>query len=215
MTIGASLTSRYPIPATTHRVEQEILRSRFIATVGQAPTVAAARQLVEQVRTEFADASHNCWAYVVGAPGSTGQNGFSDDGEPHGTAGRPMLTVLLHSGLGDICAVVTRYFGGALLGKGGLVKAYSGGVQLALASAPTGERIPKIELLLVIEYEAVTPLQRLLPRFEAEVLAQEFAADVTYRLSLPVDQQATFVDQVTELTHGQALLEFLAPSSPT
>ncbi|RIK57580.1 MAG: YigZ family protein, partial [Chloroflexi bacterium] len=189
------------------RVEEEIKRSRFITTVGAAPSVAAARALIAEVSAEFADASHNCWAYVVGPPGSTGQIGMSDAGEPHGTAGRPMLTVLLHSGIGDICAVVTRYFGGTLLGKGGLVKAYSGGVQLALAGLPTLERVPKTDVTLLVSYSAVTPLKRLLSDYEAELLGEEYAADVTYRLRLPSEQLPGFDAAVSELTNGQALLE--------
>lgn len=200
-------SSRYPIPAVVWRVEEEIKRSRFITTVGAAPSVAAARALIAEVSAEFADASHNCWAYVVGPPGSTGQIGMSDAGEPHGTAGRPMLTVLLHSGIGDICAVVTRYFGGTLLGKGGLVKAYSGGVQLALAGLPTLERVPKTDVTLLVDYSAVTPLKRLLPDYEAELLGEEYAADVTYRLRLPSEQLPGFDAAVSELTNGQALLE--------
>ena len=146
-----TVSNRYPIPLTVHRTEEEILRSRFITTVGHTPTVEAARAFIATVRAEFTDASHNCWAYLVGPPGSTAQIGMSDDGEPHGTAGRPMLTVLLHSEIGDICAVVTRYFGGTLLGKGGLVKAYSGGVQLALATLPLQEKVPKAELLVLFD----------------------------------------------------------------
>ena len=200
-------SSRYPIPAVVWRVEEEIKRSRFITTVGAAPSVAAARALIAEVSAEFADASHNCWAYVVGPPGSTGQIGMSDAGEPHGTAGRPMLTVLLHSGIGDICAVVTRYFGGTLLGKGGLVKAYSGGVQLALAGLPTLERVPKTDVTLLVSYSAVTPLKRLLSDYEAELLGEAYAADVTYRLRLPSEQLPGFDAAVSELTNGQALLE--------
>jgi uncharacterized YigZ family protein len=213
MTTKPGAEARYRIPAGTHRVEEEILRSRFITTVGYAPTVEAARQLIAEVSQEHAAASHNCWAYVVGPPGHTGQIGLSDDGEPHGTAGRPMLTVLLHSGIGDICAVVTRYFGGTLLGKGGLVKAYSGGVQLALASLPTIERVPKGELLIVVDYAAVTPLQRRLPDYEAEVLAQEFATDVTFHLRLPLAQVDSFTADLIELTQGQALVETLPPTT--
>ncbi len=127
----------------------------------------AARAPSPQVSAEFADANHNCWAYVVGPPGSTREIGMSDDGEPHGTAGRPMLNVLLHSGVGDMVAVVTRYFGGVLLGTGGLVKAYSGGVQLALASLPVVERVPRADLTVVLDYSAITPLQRLLPRLRS------------------------------------------------
>lgn len=202
--------SRYQIPAQTHRTEEVIDRSRFITTIGHTPTVEEARAFIATVSAEFADASHNCWAYVVGPPGSTAQIGMSDDGEPHGTAGRPMLTVLLHSNVGDVCAVVTRYFGGTLLGKGGLVKAYSGGVQLALQSLPVIERVPKQALLVVVDYSAVTPLKRLLADYEVETLNEEFAADVTLSLRLPEERVQKFSTAVIELTNGQALLEKLS-----
>lgn len=198
---------RYWIPAQTHRVEEEIKRSRFITTLGYAPDVEAARALIAAVNAEFADASHNCWAYVVGPPGSTAQVGMSDDGEPHGTAGRPMLTVLLHSGVGDICAVVTRYFGGTLLGKGGLVKAYGGGVQLGLADLPKVERVPRAELEVILDYGTITLFKRLLPEYEVEVLDEEFAVDAAFRLKLPVSQADGFVQAVAELTNGQAIVE--------
>ncbi len=201
---------RYPIPAATHRVEEEIKRSRFITTVAYTPTVADARDFLGAMRTEFADASHNCWAYVVGPPGSTGQAGLSDDGEPHGTAGRPMLTVLLHSGIGDITAVVTRYFGGTLLGTGGLVKAYSGGVQLCLATLPTVERVPSATLELVVDYASITLLQRLLPDYEATTLAQEFGIDATYRVKVPLARLDDFQAALIDLSNGQALVEVVA-----
>lgn len=201
---------RYHFPARAVRVEEEIKRSRFITSLAPAPTVEAARAVIAAVSAEFADANHNCWAYVVGPPGSTAQVGMSDAGEPHGTAGRPMLNVLLHSGVGDIVAVVTRYFGGALLGTGGLVKAYSGGVQLALASLPTVERIPRAEVTVVVGYSAVTPLQRLLPQYEVEVFQQEFETDATFRLRLPQERLEAFSAALIELTNGQALVEITA-----
>lgn len=202
--------ARYSIPAATHRVEDEIKRSRFITTVAHAPTVESARTFIGAVSQEFTDATHNCWAYVVGPPGSTSQIGMSDDGEPHGTAGRPMLNVLLHSGVGDIAAVVTRYFGGTLLGTGGLVKAYSGGVQLALSTLPVVELVPSAELTVVVDYASITLLQRVLPEYEAKVLEQEFAVDATYRIKLPLEQVAPFSARLTELTSGQALVEVTA-----
>ncbi len=201
------IEQRYPIPGATHRVEEEIRRSRFITTVAHTPTLEEARAFVAQMKEEFADASHNCWAYVVGPPGNTAQVGMSDDGEPHGTAGRPMLTVLLHSGIGDITAVVTRYFGGTLLGKGGLVKAYSGGVQYALESLSLAERVEKATLTVVIDYASLTLFQRMLPDFEADILAETFAADVTYHLSLPAAGLDGFSEAVISLTNGQALIK--------
>jgi uncharacterized YigZ family protein len=201
---------RYPIPAQTHRVEEEIKRSRFITTLAHTPTVADARAFISAVSAEFTDANHNCWAYVIGPPGTTGQTGMSDDGEPHGTAGRPMLTVLLHSGIGDICAVVTRYFGGTLLGKGGLVKAYSGGVQLALQELPTIERVPKSQVEVITEYSAITPFKRLLPEYEAELLSEEYAVDAAFRLQLPTEHLPAFIEAITSLTNGQALIDIVA-----
>src|SRR4051812_21661975 len=117
---------RYPIPAARHRAELTIERSRFICTIAHAAEPDDAHAFIREMNAEFGDATHNCWAFVAGPPGDTNRIGMSDDGEPHGTAGRPMLTVLTHSGVGDIVAVVTRYYGGTKLGTGGLVKAYGG-----------------------------------------------------------------------------------------
>lgn len=200
-------SARYPIPARQWRVEEEFNRSRFITTIAHTPTVEEARAFIDTMRAEFSDANHNCWAYVIGPPGTTGQIGMSDDGEPHGTAGRPMLTVLLHSGVGDLCAVVTRYFGGILLGKGGLVKAYSGGVQLGLETLPTIEKIETAQLIVMVDYAAVTPLKRMLPDFEVETLHEDYAVDVTYTLELPETQVEPFTEAITSLTNGQALIE--------
>lgn len=205
----ATSPPRYLIPAQRHRTEEEIKRSRFITTLAYTPTVEAARAFIYDVSAEFSDASHNCWAYVVGPPGTTGQIGLSDDGEPHGTAGRPMLTVLLHSGIGDICAVVTRYFGGTLLGTGGLVKAYSGGVQFALTDLPTIERVPKSRLEIVTDYSAITLFKRLLPDFEAELLDEAYSADASFRVQLPSERVAPFSDAITSLTNGLALIDLL------
>lgn len=205
------MSGRYLIPALRDgsflRTEEVIFRSRFITTLAYAPTQEDARALVARVSAEFSGASDNCWAYVVGPPGSTAQIGMSDDGEPHGTAGRPMLTVLMHSGVGDVSAVVTRFFGGTLLGTGGLVKAYSGGVQAALAKLSTVERVPLASLVVVVAYAAVTPVRRLLPEFEAVIAAEEYDSDVTYRISLPAERTVEFAAALLDITNGQALVE--------
>ncbi len=101
--------SRYPIPAGVHRAQETIQRSRFITTLSHAPGAVVAHEFVKQIRDEFPDATHNCWAFAAGPPGSTSHVGLSDDGEPHNTAGKPMLNTLLHSGVGEIAAVCTRY----------------------------------------------------------------------------------------------------------
>ncbi len=196
--------ARYVIPAERHRVMQEIERSRFITTIAPATTLEEARRFIGEVRSEFPDANHNCWAYVVGPPGSTSTIGMSDDGEPHGTAGRPMLTALLHSGVGDVAAVVTRYFGGIKLGKGGLVRAYTGSVQQALESLPTRERVETVTLELEIDYSALTPVRQLLDAYEAEVVAESFAAAVSLTIELPRSRVAALEAAILDATRGRA-----------
>jgi len=202
-----SARDRYPIPAGRHRVEQEITHSRFITTIGMAASADEAQAFIRAIGEEFADATHNCWAYVAGPPGDTGRVGMSDAGEPHGTAGRPMLTTLLHSGVGDVVAVVTRYYGGTKLGTGGLVRAYGGGVKLALASLPMTERVERTTLEVVVSYGAVAALQQLFPAHEAETESERFEADVTFRLRLPVTQVDALCAAIMDATRGQAKID--------
>ncbi|WP_443825924.1 YigZ family protein, partial [Desulfovibrio sp.] len=168
--------SRFPIPAADaaapFQTEIIIRRSRFLTHCAHTPGMEAARAFVEQIRTKHADATHNCWAFVAGAPGHSGQVGFSDDGEPHGTAGRPMLQVLLHCGVGEITMVVTRWFGGVKLGTGGLVRAYQDSVRENLATLPLAEKVPTVELDVQLDYAHLDRLHRLLPTFEARVCAE-------------------------------------------
>ncbi len=194
---------RYPIPASQARVEEVISRSRFITTAGPAGSVEEARAFIARVRNEFADATHNCYAYVVGPPGSTAQVGMSDDGEPSGTAGRPMLGVLLGSGIGDIAVVVTRYFGGTKLGTGGLVRAYSGGVKAVLAVLPLAEKMALATLRVRGPYAWITPIARLLPAFEARIRSQNYAADVTWEIEVPEERLDSLAAALTDLTHGE------------
>lgn len=207
------MTVRYPIPAGLHRVEEEINRSRFITTVGYAPTVEAARLFIGQVRAEFADATHNCWAHLIGPPGSTGQMGYSDDGEPHGTAGRPMLSVLLHSGLGDVAAVVTRYYGGTKLGTGGLVRAYSSTLQLTLDELPRAERIELADVVAVFAYPCLGQIRMLLPAFEVEETRHEFGADVTLTLRLPLSRVDGLRKALADATRGECVVEPAEPDT--
>ena len=121
-------------------MSEVVRRSRFSATLGPAPDPDGAQAFIRSVRQSFPDATHHAWAYVVGPPASTAQVGMSDDGEPHGIAGRPILNVLLHSGIGDVVAVITRYFGGVKLGMGGLSRAYAGVVARGIEALPTIDR---------------------------------------------------------------------------
>ncbi len=198
---------RYPIPGSEHRAEQVILRSRFVATVAEAATVDDAVRFVRRVAGEFPDATHNCWAYAVGRPGNTDRVGMSDDGEPHGTAGRPMLSVLLHSGLGDVAAVVTRYYGGTKLGTGGLVRAYSSTLQLALDELPRVERVDLVDVVAVFAYSSLGQVRTLLPSFEASEIAHEFGADVTLQLRLPASRLDGLRAALADATRGECVIE--------
>jgi uncharacterized YigZ family protein len=197
---------RYPVPARRHRAEQTIERSRFVCTLERVATPEAAQAFVREMNAEFPDATHNCWAYVAGPPGSTSRIGLSDAGEPHGTAGRPMLTVLLHSGVGEIAAVVTRYYGGIKLGTGGLVKAYGGAVQHALETLPRAERVDWVELPVTVGYPAIAAVQQLLPDFGAEVVTQAYEAEVRYLLRVPQPRAAALREALLDATRGQAEL---------
>lgn len=194
----------YPIPAGVQRVEQVIDRSRFIATVGHAGTAEVARAFIDEVRAEFPDATHNCWAYVAGPPGSTAVIGMSDAGEPHGTAGRPMLDVLLYSGIGEVVAVVTRYYGGVKLGTGGLVRAYGGAVQQALELLPRLQKVERTRVEITVGYADIDALRRLLDEHDAVVLDEAYAGDVTYAADVPVDTLDALRVLLLDRTAGRA-----------
>lgn len=204
------MKSRYSIPAVPlHKAEENIKRSVFIVHLAHCATVNEAKAFIAGIQNQFADATHNCWAYACGAPGDTGQIGMSDDGEPHGTAGRPMLNILLHSNVGEIAAVVTRYFGGIKLGTGGLARAYSGMVAQALETLPVKEKIIPRHVHIVLEYSFITLAKRLFAAHEAVVQHEEFAQDAAFTLQIPQEHCETFENALTEMTNGNVLVEWL------
>ena len=198
---------RYAIPSRIYRVEELIQRSRFITTAAHAPDANAANAFVDSVRELFPDATHHCWAFVAGPPGSTAHIGMSDDGEPHGTAGRPMLTVLLHSGVGEVVTVCTRYFGGVKLGTGGLSRAYAGGVKLLLQTLPTELKIKRVHVSVRVAYPHVESLQRLLDDLEVVVEHEEYGEEVRYQIAVPAMTLETLREQLAQLTSGEGVLE--------
>ena len=198
---------RYAIPSRIYRVEELIQRSRFITTAAHAPDANAANAFVDSVRELFPDATHHCWAFVAGPPGSTAHIGMSDDGEPHGTAGRPMLTVLLHSGVGEVVTVCTRYFGGVKLGTGGLSRAYAGGVKLLLQTLPTELKIKRVHVSVRVAYPHVESLQRLLDDLEVVVEHEEYGEEVRYQIAVPAMILETLREQLAQLTSGEGVLE--------
>ncbi|NJB68437.1 putative YigZ family protein [Desulfobaculum xiamenense] len=200
----------YLIPAVDrHCVEETIKRSRFITTIARADSIEAARAFIDTIRHEHPDATHYCWAFNAGPAGDTARIGCSDDGEPSGTAGRPMLNVLQHCDVGEIAVVVTRYFGGVKLGTGGLVRAYSGMVQLGLDSLPTRRTFEAARLRVGIDYRHITLLKRLLPEYEATIESEAFAQDATFTLMLPARNADALRERVTELTDATARIATL------
>ena len=193
----------YKIPQKMYRAEETIKRSRFIATVTHASTEEDAKTFISIIKNEFPDATHNCWAYVAGPPGDTARVGMSDDGEPHGTAGKPILSVLLHSEIGEIVAVVTRYFGGTKLGTGGLVRAYSGSVKNALAGLPVIEKREVISLTVILDYSKITGVKQIIETFDSEIIDEKFEADVSFKIELPKNRETSFIRAITDLTAGE------------
>ena len=200
-------SARYPIPSRVHRVDETIQRSRFITTAAHAPDAEAAQAFIQAIRDEFPDATHHCWAFVAGPPASTTHIGMSDDGEPHGTAGRPMLTSLLHGGVGEIVAVCTRYYGGVKLGTGGLARAYSGGVKLALETLPTDEKVTRVWLVVTVGYADVDGMQRLIDELDIVVENEEYGAEVQYVLGVPSPDEEVLRTCVGDLTRGNGRVE--------
>ena len=197
----------YNVPAFAgldcHRTELTVKKSRFITSVFHVSSGDEAKAAIEHVCREFSDARHNCFAYNAGKPGSTAVCGCSDDGEPHGTAGRPMLNVVLHSDVGELCVVVTRYFGGILLGTGGLVKAYQDSVKLALEDLPLTVRIIPAFITVCFEQRYITVFLRLLPNFRAEIIDSNFADKAFYHVRLPQSEVENFRQKLIEMTKGQ------------
>jgi uncharacterized YigZ family protein len=194
--------SGYDIPATTIRIENRVVNSRFIATIGPARTVDEAKQFIAQVRAEMPDASHHVHAFKVGYGGSVTE-GMTDDGEPSGTSGPPVLAVLRGADLGDVVIVVTRYFGGTKLGTGGLVRAYGNAAREALAALPHTKRIPKSTIGLEFAYTYFEQIQRLLAQYDADTKEQDFGAAITLFVVLPSDNLEALTLDISELTAGQ------------
>ena len=180
-------------------------KSRFIATVVPVRSEEEALQAIEQLRKKYWDARHNCFAYVIGERGELER--FSDDGEPGGTAGKPILEVLKGEELRNTLIVVTRYFGGTLLGTGGLVRAYSAAAKEGIASSVIITRIPGIKLHITTEYTALGKIQYLLAQRGLRILDSVYTDKVELEVLIPQEQTESIKAALTEGTNGQAVIE--------
>ena len=202
------MSKPYQIPLNEIRREHVVVNSRFIATLAPTLNIDEARAFIVRIKKEFADASHNVPAYIIGG-GNTVTEYFSDDGEPAGTSGRPALTVLRGSGLGDVALVVTRYFGGTLLGTGGLVKAYTESAQMVVNAVGRGQLVLTHMALLAIPYNLLERIRLLVSRQRGQVLSEDFAADITLTLQFPVDSFDAFQTDLRELSAGKLQAEVI------
>lgn len=203
------MSTPYRIPAQQITVETEVSRSRFIATVFNVDSTAAVRDFLQKRRTEMSDANHHVYAFRVGF-GNSVIEGLSDDGEPTGTSGPPVMNVLRGSDIGDALVVVTRYFGGTLLGTGGLVRAYSEAAALAIKSCPTTLKIEYANLSVLVEYAALTVLKRILPEYEAEIINEVYTDSVELTVKLPAVNAEKITAAITDMTAGNAYIERLS-----
>lgn len=179
-------------------------KSRFIATVLPVANEQEALEFIEAQKKKYWDARHNCHAYVIGRNNEIMR--FSDDGEPSGTAGKPMLDVLLGEGVHDTAIVVTRYFGGTLLGTGGLVRAYSRTALLGLQNSRIVTKQPGCEYEVQTDYNGVGKLQYLAAQMGLVVEDTEYTEAVRMRILVPKESCGAFVKKVTEATSGKAVI---------
>lgn len=195
------MSSQRLIPAAEARVEMLAGNSRFIATIGPAFTTDEAKAFIARTKAEFADATHNVPAYVIGH-GQTTIAHCHDDGEPSGTAGRPMLAVLQGSGLGDVAVVVTRYFGGTKLGTGGLVRAYGDAVREVLMAVPRAEKVATVTAMAEVPYPLLERARQLVEAQDGVMLEESFAAEITLTARFRRERYAAFAAALRELSHG-------------
>ncbi len=184
--------AEYPIPAETAQAEVEIKKSRFIARAAHCPDRAQALALLEQARRDFPDARHHCWAYLLGPPHSPRSAAMSDDGEPGGTAGKPILNVLQHKGIGDIMLLVIRYFGGIKLGAGGLVRAYGQAAQAAIDQLPLTQRVPSLRLEASCDFSQEQAVRHWLETRAGTLEEVSYTHQVVLQVRLPAREQSAW-----------------------
>ena len=177
-------------------------KSRFIATIRPVETEEEALAFLEEMKKKYWDARHNCSAYVLGERQELLR--CSDDGEPSQTAGKPMMDVLTGAGLTNVAAVVTRYFGGTLLGTGGLVRAYSAAVQEGLKNSRIVTKYLGTRLLVETDYNGIGRLQYLFGQRQIPMTDTEYTDHVNFTVLVPVSKTAELTKAITEATNGQA-----------
>ncbi|MGF1698325.1 YigZ family protein [Vibrio lamellibrachiae] len=194
----------YLIPESPVVYEEEIKKSVFITHLAHTPSIEAAKSFIDSVKIKHSSARHNCWGFVAGRAEDSMKWGFSDDGEPSGTAGKPILAQLSGFGVGEMSAVVTRYSGGIKLGTGGLVKAYGGGVQQALKLLQTIEKKITIKLQLELDYAFMPIAQALLAQYQAIELDAKYSDNIVLIIEIEQRVASDFTQNVINRSGAKA-----------
>ena len=180
--------------------------SEFLTFLHPVTSREEAMTHVDAYRKQYPDAAHVCWAYVIGNTRQPQTQAFSDDGEPSGTAGKPMLHVLTERDVGNSLAVVVRYFGGVKLGAGGLVRAYSGAVSQAVNRAELVVVTPRVECEVLVDFAREAKVRHWVGQFQGQILAVDYAARVSLRISLEEAMLPQFTQQLINETAGEAVI---------
>lgn len=192
----------YLVPASTISIEHEIRNSRFITTIGRAPNSEEAKKFIKEVSDKYADATHNCYAFIAGDPQGTTEMGMSDDGEVPGTAAKPMMNILQHKNIGEIVAVVTRYYGGTNLGTGGLVRAYSDSVQFALDELKLEECFELLSGSLKVPYNQEGNVRHIFNELKVKLYDVVYSEDVALEFQVPEEYKDELENRIADLTSG-------------
>lgn len=195
--------SSYRIPVAPVDVEEVIKNSQFTTRLRHVETAQEAKDFIRQMNQRYPDATHHCWAYIVGDPQSTTLIGCSDDGEPSGSAGKPMLNILQHADVGDIVAVCTRYYGGTKLGTGGLTRAYGGGVKLAMEKLSIKLKIDYSRVIIRISYRQLKDCEHLLKDYQTRNLQIDYQGEVRLSVELASEQLKAFKIALENKLKGQ------------
>jgi uncharacterized YigZ family protein len=205
LTHGALLMERYFIPRENVLFQEEIKKSRFMTYLAHAQGKEQALSYVHRLKQLHPEAGHHCWAYIGESPNNSVCMGCSDDGEPKGTAGKPILSVLQGSQIGEIVAVVVRYSGGIKLGTGGLVRAYSNGVQQLIKEIATTEKHFYQQYQLHCDYAQMAQIESLLATLSGRIVEVDYLQSI--KATVEVDQQLCkqFSEKLESLTRGQVI----------
>lgn len=187
--------------------EAIVSRSRFLCYVSPCNSPEQARAYIKSIQKMHPNANHHCYAFISGHPQDSQKYGFSDDGEPSGTAGRPMLSVLQGSDIGEVCAVVVRYFGGTKLGTGGLQRAYGGSVREALTKLAVKTKIPMVHKTLACQYTQVKDVLYLIGQLGGEIVEQDYAEVIKLLIALPASSIDNANEQIRTLSAGKLTLK--------